>query len=57
MGMITIWLNDYPWLKYTVIGLMALFVLIAKDPQNWHANKIQDFVIDVYAQPNLYCTT
>lgn len=33
MGMFTIWLNDYPWLKYSVLGLMGLFVLIAKDPQ------------------------
>jgi signal peptidase len=33
MGMFTIWLNDYPMFKYAVLGLMTLFVLIAKDPQ------------------------
>jgi len=33
MGMFTIWLNDYAWFKYTVLGLMGFFVLIAKDPQ------------------------
>lgn len=33
MGMFTIWLNDYAWFKFTVLGLMGFFVLIAKDPQ------------------------
>jgi len=33
MGMFTIWLNDYAWFKYTVLGSMCFFVLIAKDPQ------------------------
>ena len=33
MGMFTIWLNDYAWFKYTVLGSMGFFVLIAKDPQ------------------------
>lgn len=33
MGMFTIWLNDYPLLKYSVLGLMTVFVLIANDPQ------------------------
>lgn len=33
MGMFTIWLSDYPALKFTVLGLMTVFVLIAKDPQ------------------------
>lgn len=33
MGMFTIWLNDYPLFKFAVLGLMTLFVLIAKDPQ------------------------
>jgi signal peptidase len=33
MGMFTIWLNDYPLFKYAVLGLMTVFVLIAKDPQ------------------------
>ena len=36
MGMFTIWLNDYAWFKYTVLGLMGFFVLIAKDPQ-WYS--------------------
>lgn len=33
MGMFTIWLNDYAWFKFTVLGLMGFFVIIAKDPQ------------------------
>ena len=33
MGMFTIWLNDYAWFNYTVLGMMGFFVLIAKDPQ------------------------
>lgn len=32
VGMITIILNDYPTVKYAVLGLMGFFVLIAKDP-------------------------
>lgn len=31
MGMITILLNDYPWLKYLMIGSMAFFVMIGRD--------------------------
>lgn len=34
LGYITIALNDYPMLKYVLIGLMALVVLTAKDPQS-----------------------
>jgi len=34
IGMVTIWLNDYPMLKWVLIGLMSLFVIIAKDPQS-----------------------
>ncbi|KAL4426924.1 hypothetical protein ABPG74_012924 [Tetrahymena malaccensis] len=34
LGMVTIILNDYPMVKYVVLGLMGLFVLIAKDPQS-----------------------
>ena len=30
--MVTIWLNDYPWLKFAVIGIMSVLVLVAKDP-------------------------
>mmetsp|Transcript_65203 Transcript_65203/g.75828 ORF Transcript_65203/g.75828 Transcript_65203/m.75828 type:complete len:183 (-) Transcript_65203:143-691(-) len=33
-GMFTIWLNDYPMLKWVLIGTMSLLVLVAKDPQN-----------------------
>ena len=32
LGMVTIILNDYPWLKKLLIGTMCVFVLIAKDP-------------------------
>jgi signal peptidase len=32
MGIFTIWLNDYPALKWGVIGMMAILVIIAKDP-------------------------
>ena len=34
VGMLTIWLNDYPMLKYAVIGLMFITVLVSKDPQS-----------------------
>jgi hypothetical protein len=29
-------LNDYPMFKYLVLGLMAFFTIIAKDPQWWY---------------------
>jgi signal peptidase len=32
VGMLTIWLNDYPMLKWAVIGTMFLTVLVSKDP-------------------------
>jgi hypothetical protein len=35
VGIVTILLSDYPILKYILIGAMCLFVIIAKDPQNW----------------------
>lgn len=31
VGMITIWLNDFPWLKYVLIGAMAFFVMIGRE--------------------------
>jgi len=31
VGMITIWLNDYPWLKYLMIGSMGFFVIIGRE--------------------------
>ena len=34
IGIITILLNDYPMLKYAVLGLMAIMVLTSKDPQD-----------------------
>eukprot|EP00344_Euplotes_crassus_P006030 CAMPEP_0197004832 /NCGR_PEP_ID=MMETSP1380-20130617/25921_1 /TAXON_ID=5936 /ORGANISM="Euplotes crassus, Strain CT5" /LENGTH=126 /DNA_ID=CAMNT_0042423763 /DNA_START=163 /DNA_END=543 /DNA_ORIENTATION=+ len=34
VGILTILLNDYPYLKYTVIGGMLIMVLVAKDPQS-----------------------
>ncbi|KAF4716966.1 Signal peptidase complex catalytic subunit [Perkinsus olseni] len=30
-GMVTIWLNDYPWLKYVLLGMMGFFVMIGRD--------------------------
>eukprot|EP00397_Hematodinium_sp_SG-2012_P034776 GEMP01037330.1.p1 GENE.GEMP01037330.1~~GEMP01037330.1.p1 ORF type:complete len:199 (+),score=26.75 GEMP01037330.1:38-598(+) len=35
IGMITIWMNDYPWLKYILIGSMAFFVLIGRETNGW----------------------
>lgn len=34
IGILTIILNDYPWVKYAVLGLMGIFVLTSKDPQD-----------------------
>ncbi|KAK9174235.1 Signal peptidase I [Cryptosporidium meleagridis] len=31
VGMITIWLNDYPWLKYALVGMMGITVLLGKE--------------------------
>ncbi len=31
VGMITIWLNDYPILKYVLIGSMGFFVIIGRE--------------------------
>jgi signal peptidase len=31
VGMITIWLNDFPWLKYLLIGMMGFFVMIGRE--------------------------
>mmetsp|Transcript_79565 Transcript_79565/g.138055 ORF Transcript_79565/g.138055 Transcript_79565/m.138055 type:complete len:183 (-) Transcript_79565:95-643(-) len=31
VGMITIWLNDYPWFKYLLIGSMGFFVIIGRE--------------------------
>ncbi len=33
LGILTILLNDYPLLKWTLLGMMTLFVLISKDPE------------------------
>jgi len=35
IGMITIWMNDYPWLKHVIIGSMAFFALIGRETQGW----------------------
>jgi len=32
LGFVTILLNDYPTLKWSVIGLMVIMVIVAKDP-------------------------
>ena len=34
VGGLTILLNDYPYLKYTVISAMLLLVIVSKDPQS-----------------------
>eukprot|EP00891_Asterochloris_glomerata_P008376 jgi/Astpho2/8376/fgenesh1_pm.00122_%23_26_t len=31
LGMVTIFMNDYPWLKYALIGTLGLFVLTSKE--------------------------
>ena len=31
VGMATIWLNDFPWLKYVMLGMMGFFVMIGKE--------------------------
>jgi signal peptidase len=31
IGMVTIIMNDYPLLKYCLVGLMGLFVLTSKE--------------------------
>ena len=31
LGMVTIYLNDYPLLKYVLIGMMGLLVLTSKE--------------------------
>lgn len=33
VGYMTILLNDYPMFKYFVLGMMAFFTIVAKDPQ------------------------
>ncbi|CAD7958508.1 unnamed protein product [Amoebophrya sp. A25] len=35
VGMITILLNDYPWLKYIMIGSMGFFVMIGRESKGW----------------------
>eukprot|EP01066_Platyproteum_vivax_P019186 Platyproteum_vivax@DN7633_c2_g1_i2.p1 len=31
VGMVTIWLNDYPMLKYVLVGSMGFFVIIGRE--------------------------
>ncbi|EEA07126.1 uncharacterized protein CMU_035120 [Cryptosporidium muris RN66] len=31
VGMITIWLNDYPWFKYALVGIMGISVLLGRE--------------------------
>ena len=33
IGIITILLNDYPMLKWVILGIMGIMVLTSKDPQ------------------------
>ena len=30
-GMFTIWTTDYPWLRYAILGIMAIFILTGKE--------------------------
>jgi len=32
VGIVTILLNDYPYVKYAVLVIMCLLVIVAKDP-------------------------
>lgn len=34
IGILTILLNDYPSLKWAVLGIMAIMVLTSKDPND-----------------------
>ena len=34
IGILTILLNDYPYVKYAVLGIMGLMVLTSKDPND-----------------------
>lgn len=34
VGYLTIVINDYPILKYSLIGMMLLSVIVSKDPEN-----------------------
>jgi len=31
IGMITIWMNDYPFLKYALIGILGLYVIVNRE--------------------------
>lgn len=31
LGMVTILLNDYPWFKFVLLGVMGLFVLTSRE--------------------------
>lgn len=34
VGMVTIWLSDYPLLKYVVLGSMVVIILTTREPQS-----------------------
>ena len=34
IGILTIYLNDYPVLKWVILGIMGLMVIVSKDPQD-----------------------
>lgn len=31
VGMLTIMMNDYPWLKFALLGVVGLFVLVHRE--------------------------
>lgn len=31
LGMVTIWMNDYPMFKFVLIGLLGLFVVVNRE--------------------------
>ena len=50
LGMVTIILNDYPALKYVLIGIMGLFVLTNKE--SWHfVVAVQNSLVSSFTAP------
>lgn len=48
VGYMTIMLNDYPMFKYFVLGMMAFFTIVAKDPQWWICERYKIFDCEYY---------
>jgi signal peptidase len=54
VGMVTIALNDYPVLKYVLVGMMGLFVLTSKEGETRLEKRIAVCVMHVYALSTLF---